>query len=54
MRMYIYQRINDLVFDADQQPKVRLAGNDHSFALLCKESTDLSWTSSDIFDCNTI
>ncbi len=40
--MYVYWRINDdskLFFDADQHPEVHLAGNDLSFALICKEST---------------
>ncbi len=40
--MYVYWRINDgskLVFDADQHPKVHLARNEYSFALICKEST---------------
>ncbi len=42
------------VFDADQHPEVHFAGNGCSFALICKESTDFSWSSSDIFDCETI
>ncbi len=43
-----------LVFDANQYPEVHLAGNDYSFARICKERTDFSWTFSDIFDRNTI
>ncbi len=53
--IYVYQWINDgskSVFDADQHAVVHLAGNDYSFALICKEGTDILWTSSDIFDCN--
>ncbi len=55
--MYVYRRINDgskSVFDADPHPVVHLAGNDYSFALICKESTDFSWTFLGIFDCNTM
>ncbi len=40
--MYVYWRINDgskLFFDVDHHPKVHLAGNDHSFAVICKRST---------------
>ncbi len=55
--MYVYRRLNDgfkSIFDADQHPEVQLAGNDNSVAPICQEITDFSWTSSDIFDCNTI
>ncbi len=37
--MYVYPKINGgskLLFDADQHPEVHLAGNDYSFALICK------------------
>ncbi len=39
--MHVYWRINDdseSIFNADQHPKVHLAGNDYSLALICKES----------------
>ncbi len=55
--MYIYLRINDgskMVFDADHHPEVYLAGNDYSFSLICKKSTNFSWTFLEIFDRNTI
>ncbi len=53
--MYVYQGINDgskSFFGANQHPEVHLAGNDYIFALICKESTDFSWTSLDMFDYN--
>ncbi len=55
--MYVYRRLNDgfkSVFDANQHPEVHLAGNGNSVAQICKEITDFSRTSSDIFYCKTI